>query len=45
MYSLLIQLLGRDKVYCVEDPGYSKIARIYASNNVKFCYAGWMMKE
>ena len=40
MYSLLIQLLGRDKVYCVEDPGYSKIARIYASNNVKFCYAG-----
>ena len=37
MYSLLIQLLGRDKVYCVEDPGYSKIARIYASNNVKFC--------
>ena len=27
-------------MYCVEDPGYSKIARIYASNNVKFCYAG-----
>ncbi len=44
MYSLLIQLLGRDKVYCVEDPGYSKIARIYASNNVTCCYAG-MDKE
>ena len=28
MYSLLIQLLGRDKVYCVEDPGYSKIVHI-----------------
>lgn len=39
MYSLLIQLLGRDKVYCVEDPGYAKIARIYESNNVKCCYA------
>lgn len=39
MYGLLIQLLGRDKVYCVENPGYAKIARIYASNNVKCCYA------
>ncbi len=39
MYGLLIQLLGRDKIYCVENPGYAKIARIYASNNVKCCYA------
>lgn len=44
MYGMLIQLLGRDKTYCVEDPGYSKIARIYSSNNVKYCYAG-MDKE
>lgn len=39
MYGLLIQLLGRDKIYCVENPGYAKIARIYSSNNVKCCYA------
>lgn len=39
LYGLLIQLLGRDKTYCVENPGYSKIAQIYESNGVKFCYA------
>ena len=35
LYSLIIQLLGRNKVYAVEDPGYSKITRVYAMNNVK----------
>lgn len=34
LYGLLIQLLGRDKVYAVENPGYHKIAKIYASNGV-----------
>lgn len=34
LYLLLIQLLGRDKVYAVEDPGYGKIGRIYAENGV-----------
>lgn len=34
LYNLLIQLLGRDKCYAVEDPGYSKIAKIYESNRV-----------
>ncbi len=34
LYNLLIQLLGRDKCYAVEDPGYSKIAAIYESNQV-----------
>ncbi len=34
LYGLLIQLLGRDRVYAVEDPGYSKISRIYAANGV-----------
>ena len=28
LYSMLVQLLGRDKRYAVEDPGYGKIARI-----------------
>ena len=30
LYNLLVQLLGRDCLYGVEDPGYSKAARIYA---------------
>lgn len=36
LYGLLIQLLGRDKVYAVENPGYHKIAQIYESNDVAF---------
>jgi len=31
LYNLLIQLLGRDKRYAVEDPGYDKIRRLYAA--------------
>lgn len=34
LYNLLLQLLGRDKIYAVEDPGYSKITKIYESNGV-----------
>ena len=34
LYNLLVQLLGREKHYAVEDPGYSKIAKIYESNHV-----------
>ena len=29
LYNLLVQLLGRDKCYGVEEPGYSKIQKIY----------------
>ena len=38
LYGLLIQLLGRDKVYAVEDPGYQKIGRIYEKNGVECDY-------
>ena len=38
LYSLIIQLLGRDKKYALEDPGYRKIAQIYKANNVDFDY-------
>ena len=31
LYNLLVQLLGRDKIYAVEEPGYSKIRLIYAA--------------
>lgn len=35
LYGLLVKLLGTDKVYCVEDPGYKKISQIYECNNAK----------
>lgn len=31
LYNLLIQLLGRDRCYAVEEPGYGKIRKIYAA--------------
>ena len=34
LYNLLIQLLGREKVYAVEEPGYDKIRRIYHAGGV-----------
>ena len=34
LYNLLIQLLGREKTYAVEDPGYGKIRKIYAAGGV-----------
>lgn len=34
LYGLLIQLLGFDKRYGIENPGYSKIAKVYESHNV-----------
>lgn len=34
LYGLLIQLLGREKVYGVENPGYRKISQIYQSQEV-----------
>lgn len=38
LYGLLIQLLGREKCYGVEDPGYRKIAQVYKSNQVDYRY-------
>jgi len=38
LYGLIIQLLGHDKTFAVEDPGYKKIAQIYLSNAVKCKY-------
>ena len=35
LYNLLLQLLGQDKIYGVEDPGYGKIRKIYAAGGVK----------
>ncbi len=38
LYSLLVQLLGQERCYAVEDPGYGKIARIYRSNRADVAY-------
>ena len=35
LYNLLVQLLGREKCYAVEEPGYGKIRRIYAAAGAK----------
>ncbi len=37
LYGLLIQLLGHEKGYAVEDPGYRKVAAIFKSNHAD-CY-------
>ena len=35
LYNILIQLLGRDNVFGLEDPGHGKIARVYEANEVQ----------
>lgn len=45
LYGLLVKLLGTDKVYCVEDPGYKKISQIYECNNAKNAFrCRWMSR-
>lgn len=39
LYGLLIQLLGHELTYAIENPGYQKISNIYKSHGVKCCYA------
>ena len=36
LYTMLIQLLGRQSVYAVENPGYKKVARIFEINGANF---------
>ena len=35
LYNILIQLLGREYVYAIEEPGYGKIRNIYAAGGVQ----------
>lgn len=39
LYGLLIQLFGRDKVYCAENPGYKKVPQIYRAQGVECRFA------
>ena len=41
LYNLLIQLLGRNKIYAVEEPGYGKIRKVYGAAGV-FCVSAPM---
>ena len=34
LYSLIVQLLGRERIYAVEDPSYEKIRRVYRASGV-----------
>lgn len=34
LYGLIIQLLGYEKIYAVENPGYQKLAKVYLCNRV-----------
>lgn len=36
LYNLIVQLLGRNKIYALENPGYPQLAAIYNTNYV-FC--------
>lgn len=38
LYGRLIQLLGREHIYALEDPGYRNIAKIYRINGVSWEY-------
>ncbi len=40
LYGRLIHLLGREQLYAVEDPGYQKITKLYAANDVAWKYIG-----
>ena len=40
LYNLLVQLLGREMTYGVEDPGYGKIAHIYRAAGAEVTAAG-----
>lgn len=37
LYTLLLTLLGRERVYGVEEPGYPLIARLYRENGARVC--------
>ncbi len=38
LYGIIIKLLGRDKTYAVENPGYQKIWQVYNSEKVNLKY-------
>lgn len=39
LYGLLVQLLGSDKRYCIENPGYKKLVQIYGQYGIDCKFA------
>ncbi|MCR5402741.1 MAG: PLP-dependent aminotransferase family protein [Butyrivibrio sp.] len=39
LYGLIIKLLGKDKKYCIENPGFRKISQIYESEGISYTFA------
>lgn len=39
LYSLIIQLLGSNPCYCIENPGYQKLSKIYRQHKIKCRFA------
>ncbi|MBE6039211.1 MAG: PLP-dependent aminotransferase family protein [Anaerofustis stercorihominis] len=35
LYSLIVQLLGKENIFAIEDPSYEKIRKVYGANGVK----------
>lgn len=40
LYGVIVQLLGRDKIFAVENPGYGKISATYKLNGATCAYIG-----
>ncbi|WAW15325.1 PLP-dependent aminotransferase family protein [Peptostreptococcus equinus] len=38
LYGQIVKLLGRDKIYAIEDPGYQKIYKIYKSEHTNIIH-------
>ena len=45
LYNLLIQLLGREHCYGVEEPGYGKIRKIYTAAGCRWVSTGWSFRN
>ncbi|MDD6400049.1 MAG: PLP-dependent aminotransferase family protein [Lachnospiraceae bacterium] len=39
LYGYIVQLLGNDKIYAIENPGYRKLVSIYKQRNISCKYA------
>ncbi len=50
LYSLIVQLLGKDRIFALESPSYEKIRRVYEASGVrcdmlKLCHDGIRTRE
>lgn len=36
LYSLVLQLVGKDRIFAIENPSYNKISQVYKANGIQF---------